>query len=321
MKDQFQRNIDYLRVSVTDRCNLRCKYCMPNGVCPVTHEEVLRYDEVLRLVRLFARLGITHVRVTGGEPLVRKDVVELVAGLKQTEGIRTVSMTTNGTLLPKFGEELQKAGLDSVNISLDTTDEDLAAAITGQSGVVALVEESVALMQRLNIPVKLNAVLLKETEASMANVARFAERGVPVRFIELMPIGSGAGMAGLSSAEALLALRRAYPDLHPAKEHLGFGPARYFESARLKAPIGLIDAVSHRFCASCNRVRLTSTGVLKPCLCFDEGRALAPLLRGGADDEALLFAMRACIYKKPLQHCFDAPEGVTEHKLMSQIGG
>ena len=211
MKDQFQRNIDYLRVSVTDRCNLRCKYCMPNGVCPVTHEEVLRYDEILRLARLFAKLGITHVRVTGGEPLVRKDVVELVAGLKQTEGIRTVSMTTNGTLLPKFGEALQKAGLDSVNISLDTTDEDLAAAITGQSGVVALVDESVALMQRLNIPVKLNAVLLKETEASMANVARFAERGVPVRFIELMPIGSGAGMAGLSSAEALSALRRLTP--------------------------------------------------------------------------------------------------------------
>ena len=321
MIDRFGRDIRYLRISVTDRCNLRCRYCMPDGIQTVSHDDILRYIELLRLVRLFAGLGIEHVRVTGGEPLVRRDVAGLIADIKQTPGIRTVSMTTNGTLLPPFGRALKEAGLDSVNISLDTTDEALARKITGCSGVVQSVQESIRLMRELDIPVKLNAVLLRDTEKTLPALARFAEEGVPVRFIELMPMGYGREASGLPAGEALRILRSVYPDLRPSAARLGTGPAHYYESARLSAPIGLIDAVSHRFCEGCNRVRLTSMGVLKPCLCFEEGVALGALLRSGADDEALRRAMEDCIFQKPRQHCFDTPQNMTENKLMSQIGG
>lgn len=321
MIDRFGRDIRYLRISVTDRCNLRCRYCMPNGIRSISHNDILRYHEMLRLVRLFAALGIEHVRVTGGEPLVRRDVAGFIADLKAIPGVRTVSMTTNGTLLPEYGRSLRDAGLDSVNISLDTTDEDLFRQITGRDGLVSVVQSGIRLMQECNIPVKLNAVLLRDTAKTLVELARFAEGGIPVRFIELMPMGHGKDEPGLPADEALALLREAYPDLHPAEVRMGSGPAHYYESKHLAAPLGLIDAVSHRFCERCNRVRLTSTGVLKPCLCFEDGVALGSMLREGADDEALLRSMQACIFCKPRQHCFDAPQNITEDKLMSQIGG
>lgn len=322
MIDAHGRNIAYLRLSVTDRCNLRCRYCMPKeGIDCVSHDDVLRYEEYLRLVRLFARLGIRHVRVTGGEPLVRRGVVDFVAALKKIDGIDTVSMTTNGVLLRENAKALKAAGLDSMNISLDTTDEALAAQLTGHSGTVSAVLLGIEAARTAGIPIKLNAVLLRETEQTLTTLLDFAARGIPVRFIELMPMGYGKQTIGIPAGEALALFSEKYPDLHPINTTLGTGPAHYYASSRLEAPIGIIDAVSARFCDACNRVRLTSTGSLKPCLCFETGTDLGMLLRGGATDTELLEAMERCIYEKPRQHCFDAPEAITETKRMSEIGG
>ncbi len=322
MNDLFGRNIYYLRISITDRCNLRCRYCMPDGISMCGHEDVLRYEEFLRLARLFAQMGITHMRVTGGEPLVRKHAAAFIGELKRIPGIDTVTMTTNGILLPRYAAELKSAGLDGVNISLDTTDELLSEAVTGCPGTVSAVREGIAAMQEAGIPVKLNAVLLRQTAETIADVATFAKEGIPVRFIELMPLGCGKdNLDGVSAAEALEKLRSAYPDLHQTDSRPGVGPARYFESRLLRAPIGIIDAVSHSFCTSCNRVRLTSTGALKPCLCFEEGAELGQMLRAGATDDELLAAIESTIRKKPREHCFADPEQMTENRLMSQIGG
>ena len=322
MIDALGRNIEYLRLSVTDRCNLRCRYCMPqDGIDCVSHDEVLRYEEYLRLVRLFAKLGIRHVRVTGGEPLVRRGITDFVAALASIDGIDTVSMTTNGVLLSDTAAALKAAGLDSINISLDTTDEALAAPLTGRTGTVDAVLHGIDAALQAGIPIKLNAVLLRETEQTLTDLLTFAERGIPVRFIELMPMGYGKQTDGIPAEEALALLRTRCPDLHPIDKKLGSGPAHYYASDSLKAPIGIIDAVSTRFCDSCNRVRLTSTGILKPCLCFDTGIALGTLLRSGATDTELLETIERCIYEKPRQHCFDAPEAITEKKHMSEIGG
>ena len=226
MLDKFGRNIDYLRISITDRCNLRCKYCMPAGCDMVGHEDILSYEELLRLARLFARTGVRHVRVTGGEPLVRKGAADFVRELKAVPGVEKVSLTTNGTLLEKHAIALAGAGLDSVNISLDTTDAALAREITGSDGVVDAVRASVGLMRSLGVPVKLNAVLLAETAGTVTELARFAEEGVPVRFIELMPMGVGRFERGYDPDAALAELRRVWPDLHPVDAHIGFGPAQ-----------------------------------------------------------------------------------------------
>ena len=321
MIDRFGRDINYLRLSITDRCNLRCKYCMPDGCDMARHEDILSYEEFLRVARLAAALGVEHVRVTGGEPLVRRGAVEFVRALKAVPGVKKVSMTTNGTLLAKYGEALAAAGLDSVNISLDAADEDLERRICGSGGVVDAVRASLELMRSLGVPVKLNAVLLEETAGAAAGLARFAAGGVPVRFIELMPMGVGRFERGCDPDAVLAGLKRIWPDLHPVDARIGSGPARYYASDALAAPIGFIDAVSHRFCSGCNRVRLTSRGFLKPCLCFDEGADLRALLRSGASDADILDAMRICIFNKPRQHCFDTPQDMTESRLMSQIGG
>lgn len=321
MIDHFGRNITYLRLSITDRCNLRCRYCMPQGVEPLPHGAILRYEEYLRLVALFARLGIRHVRVTGGEPLVRKDVIPFIRALKQVPGIETVTLTTNGLLLQEFAPALIEAGLDGANVSLDTLDPGRYRAITGTEKSPEAALAGIRLLQEGQVPVKVNAVLLNETKWDLIPLSALAKEGTPVRFIELMPLGLGKKERGYPAGEALALLKAAYPDLAPSRACLGSGPARYFESGALAAPIGLIDAVSNRFCEGCNRVRLTSTGILKPCLCFEEGVDLRSLLREGAKDEELLSAMEGAIFRKPRQHCFEAPEEMTEQKLMSQIGG
>lgn len=321
MLDKYGRNIDYLRISITDRCNLRCKYCMPDGCGKVAHEDVLSYEEFLRLAGIFAALGFRHFRVTGGEPLVREGAADFVRALKRVPGVEKVTMTTNGLLLTKYGPALAEAGLDGVNISLDTTRPERLEAITGARDVAARVDEAVALMRSLGVPVKINAVLLRETAPDICALAEYAAAGVPVRFIELMPVGEGRYLTGYDPDEALAALRRRWPDLHPEDVKLGFGPAAYYKSAGLSAPIGFIDAVSHRFCSGCNRVRLTSQGYLKPCLCFDEGADLRALLRGGRTDGEIREAIRAAVRNKPRQHCFENPAAMTEKHLMSQIGG
>ena len=323
MLDQYGRKIDYLRISVTDRCNLRCRYCMPEPMAAVRHEDILRYEEILRICRAAAELGITKFKVTGGEPLVRAGCTEFIAELKKQPGTEQVTLTTNGLLLEKNLDALASAGLDGVNISLDTTDNARFRSITGYTGDGADTLLRVLKACCANgLHTKINAVLLEETEADAPALAAIAEAlPVDVRFIELMPIGFGTAMKRVSPEDILAALKERWPDLTTTDEKRGNGPAHYYKSAALLGRIGFIDAVSHKFCAECNRVRLTSTGRLKPCLCYADSADLRALIRGGCTDDELKEALRAAVYAKPRAHCFGTDAAVTEKHMMSQIGG
>lgn len=323
MLDQYRRKIDYLRISVTDRCNLRCRYCMPEPMAAVRHEDILRYEEILRICRAAAELGITKFKVTGGEPLVRAGCTEFIAELKKQPGTEQVTLTTNGLLLEKNLDALASAGLDGVNISLDTTDNARFRSITGYTGDGADTLLRVLKACCANgLHTKINAVLLEETEADAPALAAIAEAlPVDVRFIELMPIGFGTAMKRVSPEDILAALKERWPDLTTTDEKRGNGPAHYYKSAALLGRIGFIDAVSHKFCAECNRMRLTSTGRLKPCLCYADSADLRALIRGGCTDDELKEALRAAVYAKPRAHCFGTDAAVTEKHMMSQIGG
>lgn len=323
MTDCFGRNIDYLRVSVTDRCNLRCRYCMPDGIDPVGRQELLSYEELLRVCRVAVHLGIVKFKLTGGEPLVRRGFMDFAARLRRLEGVSQLTLTTNGLLLSQYAEALRGVGFDGVNISLDTLRNEKYAEITGIRGARAdTVRSAIALCVDTGIRVKVNAVLLAETYADILSLAGLArEMPVDVRFIELMPIGNSGGKSGVSMDCALALLRTRWPDLAPTDEKRGNGPAHYYASRTLMGRIGFIDAVSHGFCDSCNRLRLTCTGQLKPCLCYDTAEDLRTLLRTGVSDAALGAAIRRAVGEKPRAHCFGQTQAVTEHRCMSQIGG
>lgn len=323
MTDQYGRQIDYLRLSITDRCNLRCRYCMPSAQIWTPRAALLTDEELIRVARQAVALGITKFKVTGGEPLTRPGCSELVGALKQTPGVEQVTLTTNGLLLDAALDGLCEAGLDAVNLSLDTLEEDRYRQLTGYAG--GALPHWRALLRRCvdaGLPTKVNVVLLQENAEEVEALAELAAQlPVDVRFIELMPIGQGAFQTPVSPEVAFAKLRRRWPDLHPVQERRGNGPARYDAAAGLQGRIGWIDAVSHRFCGSCNRVRLTCTGWLKPCLCYDAGVDLKAILRGPGGDDALRKALEAGICQKPLAHCFSDRDQVTEQRNMSQIGG
>ena len=325
MFDSKGRNIHYLRLSVTDLCNLRCRYCMPDGVDKLEREDILTYEEFLRLAALFARCGVDTVRVTGGEPLVRKGVEQLVKGLKAIPGIRKVTMTTNAVLLEQQLPALLEAGLDSVNISLDTLDPALFAKITARDEFAA-VQAGIHAALESGIPVKLNCVpQVGVNEGELEALAALAQdKPLQVRFIEMMPIGYGAAMPCISGPELLARFRRRWPELAPlpgaACAALGDGPAVYYTVPGWKGDIGFIAAVHGKFCASCNRVRLTSQGFLRPCLASETGCDLRALLRGGAADEELLQAIRETIWSKPREHHF-GDNSMPATRGMYRIGG
>ena len=325
MFDSAQRNIHYLRLSVTDLCNLRCRYCMPDGVEKLEREAVLTYEEFLRLAALFARCGVDTVRVTGGEPLVRKGVDQLVAGLKAIPGIRKVTMTTNAVLLEQQLPALLEAGLDSVNISLDTLDPALFAKITARDEFAA-VQAGLQAALESGLPVKLNCVpQAGVNEGELEQLAALAkDNALQVRFIEMMPIGYGAAMPCISGPELRTRFARRWPELaplSPAQEHaLGDGPAVYYTVPGWQGSIGFIAAVHGKFCASCNRVRLTSQGFLRPCLASETGCDLRALLRSGADDAQLLAAIRETIWAKPREHHFN-DSSMPATRGMYRIGG
>lgn len=318
MVDQFERTIDYMRLSITDRCNLRCRYCMPNGVVPVAHDNVLTYEAFLQVAEAAVGLGVTKFKVTGGEPLARLGCVDFIARLKALPGVEQVTLTTNGVLLSPVVSRLAEIGIDGVNVSLDAPDRETFAAITGVDKLPQVLDSLDALLSA-GIRTKLNCVLLPGCEGRLVSLARFAGWGLDVRFIEVMPIGAGSADSGPGRDETLATLRREWPDLHPVDERRGNGPAHYYATAALTGRIGMIDAVSHKFCGGCNRVRLTSTGLLKPCLCYGEGTDLRAVLRERPGE--LPEALHAVIYGKPQAHCFDSAEYITERKAMSQIGG
>ncbi len=325
MFDAYHRNIHYLRLSVTDLCNLRCRYCMPDGVEKLEREAVLSHEEFLRLAALFAQCGIDTVRVTGGEPLVRKNLAQLVAGLKEIPGIRRVTMTTNAVLLADQLPALLDAGLDSVNISLDTLRPEVFRQITARDDFAA-VEAGLRAALESGLPVKLNCVpQAGVNEAELEDLAALAkDHPLQVRFIEMMPIGYGAAMPCISGPELRQRFARRWADLAPLPAEqgcaLGDGPAVYYTVPGWQGSIGFIAAVHGKFCASCNRVRLTSQGFLRPCLASETGCDLRALLRSGATDQELLTAIRETIWSKPREHHFE-DRSMPATRGMYRIGG
>lgn len=321
MKDTFGRTIDYLRISITDRCNYRCQYCMPEALPDVGHEAILRYEELMEICRAAVSCGITKFKVTGGEPFVRKGAVDFIAALKGLEGVRSVTVTTNGYVLTENLPKLVEAGIDGINISIDTLVRGDYQQITGVDGLDRVLE-ALSKAAASGIPVKVNVVLLHQTKDQLLALALLARTmPIDVRFIELMPIGCGRGQSGLSQELALAMLQGYLPDLRRVEEHRGNGPAVYYRSRELAGCIGFIGANSHPFCPACNRMRLTSMGLLKPCLCYEDGLDLRQCLRSGGSQEDLRKLFADAVHMKPKEHCFSKLANVTEHKRMNQIGG
>lgn len=327
MRDQFGRMIDYMRVSVTDRCNLRCVYCMPaEGVPSVPHQQILSFDEIVRICRIGAELGIRRIKLTGGEPLVRRGFPKLLGMLKGISDIEQVTLTTNGTLLKEQIDELVSNGLDAVNVSIDTLDPDRYRQITRGGSVEKALEGLDVAAGVPGLSVKVNCVPLKDTaDEEYIRLALLAKEGkADVRFIEMMPIGVGKNFAGQDREQIRTVLEKIYGKAKTYTGRIGNGPAEYVQFPGFMKHVGFISAVSHQFCGCCNRVRLTSEGYLKPCLQYGGGTDLRALLRSGAGDEEIREAMEKTICAKPAHHLFGEgghTEEILETKGMSKIGG
>ena len=323
MLDRYGRVINYLRISVTDRCNLRCCYCMPKGVQDVGMKNILTFEEIWEIVRTGVSLGITHIRITGGEPLVRKGCVDLIRGIREIPGVETITMTTNGVLLGNYGKQLKEAGVDGVNISLDTLDPEEFYKITGKRELQEVLA-GIRAAKTAGLPVKLNAVNRKELDP--IPLVRYAqEENLPIRFIEMMPVGYGKKYVGRSNEELRETLEAVCGNAEcmtnrEELSRMGSGPAVYYQFSDLKVPVGFISAIHGKFCDTCNRVRLTAEGYLKLCLCYDEGEDLRRVLREG-EKENLRTIMEQTIFRKPAAHCFEHPAEMTETHEMVKIGG
>ncbi|MDR1193195.1 MAG: GTP 3',8-cyclase MoaA [Peptococcaceae bacterium] len=324
MRDSYGRVIDYLRLSVTDRCNLRCRYCMPNhGVELLRHDQVLRNEEMTRLCGILVSLGISKIKITGGEPLARKGVPELIRRLKALPGLEAITLTTNGALLAARLERLISAGVAGVNVSLDTLDRATFLALTGVDALPQALD-GIARAVDSGIPLKLNCVPIEGVnEEDLTRLAALArDQELAVRFIELMPIGLGQREKGIAPAEVKRRLEEAFGPLRPWEGRLGNGPAVYYQLAGFRGKIGFIPAVSHGFCDSCDRIRLTADGYLKLCLARDTGVDLKGPLRAGASDGELAAAILAAIEKKPRRHGFGQAEVEDKNSRdMHKIGG
>ncbi len=327
--DPFQRKIEYLRVSVTDKCNYRCGYCMPpEGAHPEgRHTEYLDFDEMVRIVRAFAELGVKKVRLTGGEPLVRKGIPELVADLSAISQLQEIALSTNAHYLDRYAEPLATAGLQRINVSLDSLKADKFRAIT-RGGDLHRVLRGIDAAQAAGLnPVKINMVVMKGTnDDEIEAMVDFAQaRGVEVRFIETMPIGS-AGISIMDQhypAEKILERVKTHVGdaLVPLLNRSHDGPARNFRIGTTQSKIGVISAVSQHFCETCNRVRLTARGVLALCLGQEDSVNLRDPLRSGISDEALKQLIVDAIAKKPERHHFNENVHNIEFRQMVNLGG
>ena len=303
--DAYGRRLNYLRLSVTDRCNLRCRYCMPEeGVQLLSHTDILQYDEILRILRVMVSLGVDRVRLTGGEPLVRRDIVRLASGIKEIPGIRFLGLTTNGVLLGPMAQALYQAGVDGLNISLDTVDPKRFIDVTRRDNLTQVWE---GLQQALAVGfsrVKLNCVLAPGSIPAdwLQVVALAKDLPVDVRLIEWMPVADGIDAGGINADEALQIIEEHFGLLSPVQTQRDAGPARYWQISGFSGRLCIISAMTHNFCGDCNRLRMTATGNLKLCLFYDTGIPLKALIRGGASDEALAQAIREAVQSKPKQH-------------------
>ncbi len=323
--DKYGRHITYIRLSITDRCDFRCTYCMAEEMEFLPREQVLSLEECLRVVRTFVGLGVTKVRITGGEPLVRRNVLWLLERIAALEGLRELVVTTNGSQLERYAPDLHKAGVKRINVSLDTLRPDRFKAITRIGELDKVLRGIDAASEAGFTCTKLNTVMMRGVnDDEFVDLVRYAvARDLNISFIEEMPLGEvGHGRSGtFFSTEEGLALLSPYFGLVPTVETTG-GPARYWRIPGSETRVGFISPHSHNFCDSCNRVRITAQGELYPCLGQNDAMSLMPLLRGEASDDPLREAIVRSMGIKPKEHNFteqlDAPKVV---RFMSMTGG
>lgn len=320
MRDLYGREINYMRISVTDVCNLNCFYCNPKGKGYVA-SDLLSYEDILRICRLAIKLGINSFKVTGGEPFARPGLIGFLKELKMLDGLKNVTLTTNATLLKPYLNELANINIDGINISLDASTSEAYRQITG-SDRFSDVDIAIRECASLGINTKINAVILKENEDQLCDLSLYAKNyPIHVRYIERMPIGAGALDDGARAERLRERLLGMYPDLHPIGESFGNGPAVYEESEALQGKIGWIRAISEGFCENCNKLRLTANGYIKLCLCYGDIVDIGGAIKSGASDEDLLELLKKSVLGKPKEHCFSELEKVSEKRSMSQIGG
>ena len=308
-KEENKRKVDYLRISVTDLCNLRCVYCMPpEGIGKLAHGDILSFEEIVRTVKAALGVGISRFRLTGGEPLVRKNVIELIGELGNIEGIEDFSMTTNGLLLSEFAVPLREAGIERLNISLDSLDPETYREISLGGDLETALAGVEAARQAGFQEVKLNTVILKEiNDGEIFKFLDYARRKqLTIRFIEMMPISTeliGGKCRFLSLEEVRRRIEREIP-LELVREYPGCGPASYYRSEDKTLTVGFIAPISHDVCRFCNRMRLTAEGKLRPCLSSDWELDLKEVLRGGGGESDIRKVLLEGIAGKPLAHRF-----------------
>lgn len=318
MKDSFGRKINYLRISVTDLCNLRCKYCMPEeGIGKVHHKDVLSIEEIEEIAKVFISLGVDKIRITGGEPLVRNGIIDIVRRIGRLDGLKDLAMTTNGILLKDYAKDLKLAGLNRVNVSLDTLDEGKYASIT-RGGRLKYVLDGIKIAKEVGLsPIKINTVLIDGfNKKEIKDFIKLTEEDeIDIRFIELMPIGQAIELEsqGYLSNEIVLEM---IPELIEIERKDISSPATYYKLPNGKGRVGLINPISCKFCEDCNRVRLTAQGKLKLCLHSNEEIDLKIPLRQGKDIKAIILES---IGEKPESHNLESGEYIG--KNMYEIGG
>lgn len=326
MRDRYGRELTYLRVSLIDRCNLRCLYCMPQGLLnPFHKEELLDLDETFELISVFSELEISKVRLTGGEPLLRKGVPSLVARIKRLPGIREVVMTTNGVLLKDFAHDLKNAGLDRINVSLDTLDRENFKRITGMDKLNEVLEGIRAVADAGIGPIKINAVLMKGmNDHEILDLLRFSvERSYDLRFIEWMPTAGDIHSVRESRFMSSEIARQMIEEKCglTADDSNPHAPARTFQVDGTKSTVGFISPLSNAFCAMCNRLRLKANGMMKTCLHGKEDLDLRGLLRAGAGREEIRKKIEDIVFDRPKEHYLNDPGVPHQDFVMTAVGG
>lgn len=323
MRDSYNRKIDYMRISVTNKCNFRCTYCMPEAK---KVEETLSLDEIYQVAFAASECSISKFKITGGEPLVREGIVDFIKRLNDLDNVKDITMTSNGFYLLKYADALKSAGISSINVSLDSLDKEKFKKIAGVDAledVTAGIEASI----KAGISTKINTVIQRGVnDDELFDIIELAKNNrVNIRFIEMMPIGHGKESKGVSNFEILERMKEKYIITEDTRRH-GNGPAKYMKLEGFTGSIGFISAIHGKFCDACNRIRFTSTGKLKPCLCYDSNIDLKDILKDDSlsiDEKNTILRekINECIVSKPLAHSFEDISKISELKGMSEIGG